>query len=493
MKFETSEESYKIINDLFPRISARNQAIVGRLAVFIALNKGIPSDYKIKDSKGTTLNDEQVIGDDLKEIVKAAINYRCGMTLDESNYRKEFRKYFEYGCYYLKMLWEQCGKDRVKFIKILLDEGGKIDEDRVSDLTILIIINKEVKLKLFDNSEENNEEWSINGPGTKNGLLIISGEPGSGKSQLALDLLVQLSEQNVRFLFFDLKGELEENPNNYEQTKNRNKFFDLTGAKYIKLIKETLPINPLNYISNDIEKVQLGYEIAYLIRCFAPQLGAKQEQNIAEAFKRVKNPDFVSLTKALEETDESGVNVAIFKKINDLKIFETHEKSLSPEEWLSNSLVIDFKGLHIDNTTKSLIVALLLNFLMKKMNQNLPAENGIQPLKMVLFVDEAHLLLPKEGKSGLLSSLARQGRSWGFPLWLASQDVESFETTGNYATNFIELSECGVHFSPHTLSTQQQKKIFGFDINQKLKKGEAIIKFPNGAKIGKVRQFWKNY
>ena len=70
---------------------------------------------------------------------------------------------------------------------------------------------------------------------------------------------------------------------------------------------------------------------------------------------------------------------------------------------------------------------------------------------MVLFVDEAHLLLPKEGKAGLLGSLARQGRSWGFPVWLASQDADAFVTTGDHATNFAELAECGVHFSPHTL------------------------------------------
>ena len=63
---------------------------------------------------------------------------------------------------------------------------------------------------------------------------------------------------------------------------------------------------------------------------------------------------------------------------------------------------------------------LILNFLIKKLGQQLAVKGDIQPLKMVLFVDETHLLLPKEHKAGLLSQLARQGRSWGFPVWMAS-------------------------------------------------------------------------
>src|SRR6266446_2622006 len=114
---------------------------------------------------------------------------------------------------------------------------------------------------------------------------------------------------------------------------------------------------------------------------------------------------------------------------------------------------------------------------MKKLSRNLPIKaDGIQPLKMVLFVDEAHLLLPKEHKAGLLSSLARQGRSWGFPVWLASQDADKFLTTGTNETNFSELAECGAHFSIHTLSDAQQKMILGGVLHTRLKKGEASLR-----------------
>lgn len=103
------------------------------------------------------------------------------------------------------------------------------------------VVEKEVKIKVLLDGPE----WSMNGPGTSNGLLVISGQPGSGKSQLALDLLAQLANNAVRFVFFDLKGELEDDPNNPQQRKNRTQFLKQTGARYVRLIQHDLPINPL--------------------------------------------------------------------------------------------------------------------------------------------------------------------------------------------------------------------------------------------------------
>jgi hypothetical protein len=155
-------------------------------------------------------------------------------------------------------------------------------------------------------------------------------------------------------------------------------------------------------------------------------------------------------------------------------------------------MVIDFKDFGNDSETKALAVALILNFLIKKLSQQLAVKNDIQPLKMVLFVDEAHLLLPKESKAGLLSSLARQGRSWGFPVWMASQDADKFLTTGTNETNFAELAECGVHFSTHTLTDTEQRMILGGVIQTKLKKAEAALRLQGKLLTGKARQYWKD-
>ncbi len=293
-------------------------------------------------------------------------------------------------------------------------------------------------------------------------------------------------------LFFDLKGELEDDPTNKQQRENRGRFLDSTAARYIRLIRHDLPINPLLHESNPTVNAKEAYEVASMIRAFAPQLGAKQERAIADAYQHLNEPDFVSLANEMEVMGARGVELALMKKVVDLNLFATAQTGISPEEWLKSSLVIDFKEFGNDNDTKSLAVAFILNFLMKRLNKNLAVKNGVQPLKMVLFVDEAHLLLPKEGKAGLLGSLARQGRSWGFPLWLASQDADALVTTGNNATNFAELATCGIHFSPDTLSDGEQRQVLGSVTHHRLKQGEAALRLHGNLRTGQARQFWKD-
>lgn len=492
MKFKPSIAAEEFIESVHTRVGARNKAVLGRSALFLAMGEGVPPAFKPTDSGGKDLDDETVIGDELKDVVRSALNYRAGKALDESTYRQEFRRHFEYGCLRLKEIWEESGNDQAKFAAALLklaggDQGISGSLSGLTPAFSMPVVDKAVKLKLLADAEP----WVINKAG-HNGLLVISGKPGSGKSQLALDLLAQIARQGVRFTFFDLKGEMESDPSNKQQEETRKKFLELTGAKYVRLIREDLPINPLVYDPNPTVNANEAYGIASLIRAFAPQLGARQERLIASAYQNLQNPDFLGLANELEQAGASGVELALMQKIVNLNLFASAQTSIAPEEWLKTSLVIDFKEFGNDNDTKSLAVALILNFLMKRLNRNLAVKDGIQPLKMVLFVDEAHLLLPKEGKAGLLGSLARQGRSWGFPVWLASQDADAFITSGANAANFAELASCGLHLSPETLSSGQQREILGANMQRKLERGEGALVLHNKLKNGQIRQFWKD-
>ncbi len=496
LQFHPSKAVEEFIEGVHRRVGARSRNVLGRAGLFLALGRGLPPEFKLNEHERGEIKiaDQDVIGsEELMDMVLAALNYRMGKTLEESEYRKAFRRHFEYGCLQLKQIWEDSDKDETKFVAELLkhcntDDFGGVSKDRAVSGQASPVVSEPVNLNLFADGES----WTMNEAGG-NSLLVISGKPGTGKSQLALDLLAQVARQGVRFVFFDLKGELEDDPQNPKQQATRDEFLKWTGAKYVRLIQESLPINPLLCDENANQNAPIAYEIAALIRCFAPQLGAKQERAIAEAYQALSAPSFAGLADELEGMDAPGVGTALIHKIVDFNLFASAQNAVSPAEWLQSSLVIDFKEFGNDTVTKSLAVALILNFLMKRMNQSLPVENGVQPLKCVLFVDEAHLLLPKEGKSGLLGSLARQGRSWGFPVWLASQDADAFFTTGANATNFADLAGRGLHFSPETLDAAAQRKILGELPSRFPEKGEAVLRSPNERlAIGKVRQFWRD-
>lgn len=488
---KTSNEVKEFLESIYPRVHARNKAIPGRAGLFLALGMGVPKNFKQADSQGIELAEDTIVGDELGAVVRAALNYRSGATLDEAQYRQQFKLYFEFGCLKLKELWDDSANDPAMFVSSLLKLG---DFSLVGDGAFLNIstspqslVSTPVKLKLL----RSEEPWILNASGG-NGLIVISGKPGSGKSQLALDLLTQIACQGVRFLFFDLKGELENNPSNPRQSQTRENFLSTTGASYIRLIAEGLPVNPMPVGNNTPEKAQIASEIAALIRAFAPQLGPNQERAIRDAYSNLDTPDFQALASELELRGETGVGLSIIEKIDQFSLFTTADKATPLDRWLTHSHVIDFKQLGNDNDTKVLAVAFILNAIMRQLNHVLPVQDGVQPLQMVLFVDEAHLLLPKEGKSGLLGSLARQGRSWGFPIWLASQDAGSFLTTGPQATNFADLASCGIHFSPQTLSESEQKDILGQVLSKPLKQGEATLRLGGKLSIGEARQLWQD-
>jgi len=492
MRYKPTRAAEDFLGDLRTAFGLPDKATAGRLAIARSLAEPISGSILLSQEieKGTAIQGVHLFGDDA-DLWGCLIAASVPEIIAESgSFREIVEAHWHRGAKLLQDDYAESGKDDIAFlVKLanLVPGSGKLIQGRQSDGLTTRPVTRPVSISILVDQEP----WQVNAAGG-NGLMVISGRPGSGKSQLALDLLLQASRQGVRFLFFDLKGELEDSPENPQQQEKRRAFLDETGASYIRLISEGLPINPLFRGASSAEHAQIASETAHLVRCFASQLGANQERVIKEAFEDLSNPDVPSLAQSLRDHGEDGVALSIIDKLDSFNIFSAAASSVPLGQWLSTSKVIDLKSLGNDTDTKALVVAFILNIIMRQLNSNLPVVDGVQPLQMILFVDEAHLLLPKEGKAGLLGSLARQGRSWGFPVWLASQDADAFVTRGIHATDFSELADCGVHLSPTTLSEAEQKQILGQVVHKKIGIGEGVLRLRGSLTVGAIRQFWRD-
>jgi hypothetical protein len=495
LRYRPSKVAEEFLSDLRSVLGLSDKASAARLALGRSLYDGgvdlVTARADLEPlERGTAIQGMHLFGEDTAAWA-CAVACSIGTPLgSDSDLRSLIEYHWHRGAALLEQDWNEAERSPTNFVVHI---AGRLSGLRARGGSKTganpLPLPKPVSTPVGIQPLRDHAVWAINAAGG-NGLTVISGSSGRGKSQLAFDMLAQAAAQGVRILFFDLKGELEDSSDDDRKRKTREQFLAATNAEYIRLIDSRLPINPFLAGGTPAETAQIGSEIANLARCYASQLGANQEKAIRDAYQQLAAPDVDSLATALENAGSNGVGFSIIDKLRSFRVFADSRNAEGIDQWLSRSRVIDFKGLGNDTETKSLIVAFILNVIMRRLSKQLPVQNGVQPLQMILFVDEAHLILPKEGKAGLLGALARQGRSWGFPLWLASQDADAFITRGDNGVDFTALADCGVHLSPATLSEADQRAILGQVIHKKVGDGEGVLRLKGSTTIGAIRQFY---
>jgi len=494
LRYRPSKIAEDFLSDLRSVLGLNDKATAARLALGRSLYDG-GVDLAVAKSelesieRGTAIQGMHLFGEDTAAWACAVATSVSAPLTSDSELRTLVEYHWHRGAQLLERDWNEAERSQTDFVVHLAGRLTSVAGNGTSSRTGRRPLPEPISTLVAIQPLRGIPSWAINASGG-NGLTVISGSSGRGKSQLAFDMLAQAAAQGVRILFFDLKGELEDSPDDERKRKTRQRFLSATNAEYIRLIDSRLPINPFLAGGTSAETAQIASEIANLVRCYASQLGANQEKAIRDAYQLLAAPDVDSLARELENSGSQGVGFSIIDKLRSFGVFSDSAHAEHIDEWLSRSRVIDLKGLGNDTETKSLIVAFVLNIIMRRLSKQIPVQNGVQPLQMILFVDEAHLILPKEGKAGLLGSLARQGRSWGFPVWLASQDADAFVTKGDHGVDFTDLADCGVHLSPGTLSEAQQRAILGQVIHKKLVDGEGVLRLKGQTTVGMIRQFY---
>ena len=297
---------------------------------------------------------------------------------------------------------------------------------------------------LYQSSETNPAAFSLTVGVTSDGSVVklplndsaqiesphtaIVGVSGQGKTQLVLDLLAQLGEQNadMKFSVLDYKGDLSQTGSN-----SRLLFEKRLGCVIVTAGQDPIPVLPFQRPTNQTIQ-QYSIAMADLLAKVYPRIGSQQKlalrQAFAELFSESETESGFGFT-ALEERlsriytsnnrREDGLTEVV-SRLAALRVFEEKANARTEQQLVAQSTVIRLNDLSADSIP---IAFLLVNRIYEEMRK-LPdssRQGALVTLRHLIFIDEAHHYLPY--KSTPLSDIIREGRSKGVVVFLATQSM----------------------------------------------------------------------
>ena len=432
MQFTISKKTNDFIEEVYHRVGTENKAVLGRAGLFLALNEKIPEHFPRPESDGVTMRDETILSDEFSVLVRAILNHHVGKTLDEKEYSRYFKLYFEYGCHRLRQIWEDTGKDQVQFISDLLTLGSAnlVDQPKITPNVISINIGKE-------KSTEKDVIFNINRITEHlNPHFAIMGTSGSGKTTFLKHLLREIrkvSDYKTNFVIFDYKnGDIAQD----------EEFIVDTQAEVIDPKKSPLPLNVFAEDAlHEQNQKECAEKIVNLVKSVEATIGKVQEQKLYEAILNAyKNhspyPDFYAVRSELEKlNDKPDSLTSVFRPLTEQNYFaKTGQKIYS--SWTDKTLIVDIH----DIEKKDLVCFFVLNQIhheLKKLGES-PAKNDIRHIRTIIVIDEAHYFLKNPRRAKILENIVREVRSSGGAVILSSQSPDDYDNT---KFDFLEMME----------------------------------------------------
>ena len=282
--------------------------------------------------------------------------------------------------------------------------------------------------------------WSVNRtskPALSNFGLLVTGDPGHGKTQLAKSTATQAVNLGCSSIVFDFRGDFADE----FATENGFRIIDLKGG---------LPFNPFRLPprgSRGSQPIEHLFEIAGIMRAalsLTEQQTAMFRSSIEMAFRnlgvplrewvdpgRTTAPAFSEIVPILKEEYGSAVDTLIyrFKSLLELELLPSDNKAtLTFEELINQRLLFSFKDLPRDNGVKRALAELILLHAQANMLR------GATPraIRRLIVVDEAW----RCADSDRLIAIAREGRAFGVGVIVLAQYADDLATelSANLAT-----------------------------------------------------------
>ena len=522
LHIKTSEANKVIVSELTRRMFPPGQSenVVSRIALAFSISSGKRLDVieDMRDSRGKEYKEETLFGANRAYYV-ALVCQHYGIHKEDLNVPRYLKMHVDDGLTRLNQLFaNNKSYSGLDFLIEHIERGS----EALEDVTVGAIINERnptpskghfagpltlqfghaldeartpIRVVLNDTNLRNNAH------------LAVAGNSGTGKTQFALDLLRQFVENSngsLNFLYLDFKGLKN------DDVRAMQPFFDRTKTTFINAPQKPFPLNPLLFIDNVNEKNRLMgiSKFVDIITTYAPRMGATQTQQLKDATKEAFNrrkggayPSMRDVSDCLFEATGSKPDTLteIMRSLSDYELFAS--KTDTKNSFLNQNYYFSLSG-DLDKTIRFTATFLTIYYIYNTfMNmENAPVTNGVQAMRYVLLIDEAHVLFKDKKSQDLLERMLREIRSKGVAVVLLSQGIEEF----NQPTfDFSSMCENAVLLEiKDRLNLKPMSKFLGFGeaetrlLSQsmgKIQKGQAVanVKEFRRGELFEVEQYWK--
>lgn len=278
--------------------------------------------------------------------------------------------------------------------------------------------------------------------------FLVSGDPGSGKTQILKALIAEVAEVNIPVFIFDFKNDYTEGA-----------FSGRHGFSVYNVNRRGLPFNPLDLAPDDsgeVQPIRHVHELSSILdRIFG--LGDQQEAQLRNALRQAYEecgiqtdawqqvaslptaPTFSSVVKILQDDPRTITLRNRLSPLFDLGLFPDNvEIGQSFESLVSKKSILDLHELPSDK-----IKSAMSEFIIVRLHGHVL--RGAQPrvLRRLLVFDEAW----RVKDSIRLQELAREGRAFGVGIVIGTQfpgDIPE-ELGGNIATQLLLYNQTPDH------------------------------------------------